>query len=221
MPEKIPWPFTRLYDRGPNRFFTRWFQRIASDVRERGITGNILDIGTGPGRLPIEIAKQVKDARLFGVDLSQDMIKIARENAGMEGIGDRVEFRMASAYATGFESGSMDLVVSTETLHHLAKPLAAFNEIYRILKPGGQAWLFDGRKDASKAEYEETARMLGIVDLPLPYRFFKTMWPRAHTGYKTEVYTTGKLGKAIETSPFKKAKYIKQGAYIRIELKKH
>jgi len=220
MPEKIPWPFTRLYDRGPNRFFVKWFQRIAADVRDRGITSSILDIGTGPGRLPIEIAKQVKDARLFGVDLSGDMIRIAGENADMEGIGDRVEFRVASAYVTGFESASLDLVVSTETLHHLAKPLVAFNEIYRILKPGGEAWLFDGRKDASQAEYEETARMLGIADLPLPYRFFKTMWPRAHTGYKTSVYTTGKIDKAIEASLFKKALFIKEGAHIRIELKK-
>jgi ubiquinone/menaquinone biosynthesis C-methylase UbiE len=220
MPEKIPWPFTRLYDRYPNRIFTKWFQNIAADIRDRGISGNILDIGTGPGRLPIEIAKQVKDAHLFGIDLSKDMIKIAGENTDREGVGDRVEFRTKNAYDTGFESDSIDMVVSTETLHHLSKPLVAFNEIYRVLKPGGEAWLFDGRKDASRAEYEETARMLGIDDLPLPFRFFKAMWPRAHVGYKTDVFISGKIGKAIEASPFKKAEFIKEGAYIRIELKK-
>jgi ubiquinone/menaquinone biosynthesis C-methylase UbiE len=54
-------------------------------------------------------------------------------------------------------------------LHHLKKPINAFNEIYRILKPGGEALIFDGRKDVTKTEFEETVRSLGIEkDLPLP-----------------------------------------------------
>jgi len=221
MPEKIPWPFTRFYDRYPNRMFVKWFQRIAANIKDRAISGNILDIGTGPGRLPIEIAKQVKNVKVFGIDLSEDMIRLAKRNADKEGVGDRVEFRVNSAYDTGFENNSIDLVVSTETIHHLSKPLIAFNEMYRIIRRGGEAWLFDGRKDVTRAEFEETVRNLGMEeDIPLPLQMIKRIWPRVHTGYKTEVYSSGKIGKAIKESLFKKADVRAEGAFIRIELRK-
>jgi len=221
MPEKIPWPFTRFYDRYPNRIFAKWFRRIAVDIRNRAVSGTIIDVGTGPGRLPIEIAKQVENAKVFGIDLSQDMIKIAKRNADREGVGDRVEFRVGSAYNTGFENNSIDLVVSTGTMHHLSKPLVAFNEIYRILKRGGEAWLFDGRKDVTRAEFEETVRRLGIEeDIPLPLSIMGRIWPRIHVGFKTEVYYSGKIGKAIRESLFEKYNITTEGAFIRIELRK-
>lgn len=221
MPEKIPWPFSRLFDRGPNRIFVKWFERIASDIKDKAISGNIVDIGTGPGRLPIEIAKQLENAKVFGIDLSEDMIKIAVKNAGKAGVGDRVEFRVRSAYDTGFENNSIDLVVSTGTIHHLSKPLNAFNEIYRILKHGGEAWLFDGRKDVTRAEFKETVRRLGMEpDIPLPLPLIESIWSRLHVGYKTDVYYSGKIGKAIRESLFEKYNVTAQGAFIRIELRK-
>jgi ubiquinone/menaquinone biosynthesis C-methylase UbiE len=221
MPEKIPWPFTRFYDRYPNRIFVKWFKRIAASIKDRAISGNILDIGTGPGRLPIEIAKQVKNVKVFGIDLSENMVKIANRNADREGVGDRVEFKARSAYDTGFENNSIDLVVSTGTIHHLSRPLVAFNEIYRILKRGGEAWLFDGRKDVTRAEFEETVRSLGIEeDIPVPLQIMERIWPRIHVGYKTEVYSSGKIGKAIKESLFEKYAITAEGAFIRIELRK-
>jgi len=221
MPERIPWPFTRFFDRYPNRIFTKWFQRIASDIKDRGISGKILDIGTGPGRLPIEIAKKVENAKVFGIDLVPDMIKIARRNADKAGVGDRVEFRVNSAYNTGFENNSIDLVVSTVTIHHLSKPLNAFNEIYRILKRGGEAWLFDGRKDATREEFVETVRSLDMEkDIPLPLALIERLWSKIHVGYKTEVFISGKIGKAINKSLFKKADIKAEGAFVRIELRK-
>jgi ubiquinone/menaquinone biosynthesis C-methylase UbiE len=78
MPERILWPFSRFYDRYPNRIFTKWFRLIATNIKSMGISGTIVDIGTGPGRLPIEIAKQVVNAQVVGIDLSEDMVKIAK-----------------------------------------------------------------------------------------------------------------------------------------------
>jgi SAM-dependent methyltransferase len=112
MLEKIPWPFSRLYDRYPNRIFVKWFKRIAIDIKDKKISGNILDIGTGPGRLPIEIAKQ---------------------NAEEAGLGDRVKFKVGSVYDTGFGDCSIDLVINTGLIHHLKEPAKAFNSICKIL----------------------------------------------------------------------------------------
>jgi len=221
MPEKIPWPFTRLYDKYPNRIFVKWFERIAMNIKDGHISGSIVDIGTGPGRLPIEIAKRVENAEVVGIDLSEDMVNIAKRNAKKAGLADRVKFKLASAYNTGFEDNSIDLVVSTGMIHHLKEPIRAFNETYRILKPGGEAWIYDGCKDVTKTEFEETVRSLGIKgDLPLPLWIIERMWPHWHVGYKTEVYVSGKIGRAIEESLFKSHDIKKEGAYIRIRLKK-
>lgn len=221
-PEEIPWPFSRLYNRLTGRVFIKWFRQIAKDIKDSGISGIVLDIGTGPGRLPIEIAKQVDNIDIVGIDLSKDMVKIAKKNAEKEGLLDRINFKVGSAYNTGFEDNSIDLVVSTGVIHHLRQPLNAFNETYRILKSGGEAWIYDGRKDVTKAEFEETVRRLGIEEgLPLPLWVMERIWPRMHIGCKTEVYISGKIGRALKESLFKSYAVKKEGAYIRIELTKN
>jgi ubiquinone/menaquinone biosynthesis C-methylase UbiE len=221
MPEKILWPFSRLYDRYPNRIFTKWFRLIAKNIKDGQISGTVLDIGTGPGRLPIEIVKQVVNAQVVGIDLSEDMVKIAKGHAEKAGLADRVKFKVASAYNTGSEDNSVNLVVSTGMFHHLKEPVRAFNEIYRILKPGGEAWIFDGRKDVTRAEFEETVRTLGIEsDLPLPLWFIERAWPHWHVGCKTWVYISGKIGIALKGSLFKDYSVNSEGAYVRIVAKK-
>ncbi|MEM1544900.1 MAG: class I SAM-dependent methyltransferase [Candidatus Methanomethylicia archaeon] len=220
MPEEIPWPFSRLYDRYVNRVFVKWFKQIASEIRDSHISGTILDIGTGPGRLPIEIVKQVPNVKVIGIDISKSMIKIARKNAEKEGI-DKVEFRIGSAYNTGFKDLSVDLVLSTGLIHHLKEAVKAFNEIYRILKYKGEAWIYDGRRDATKIEIEETIRSMDMEkDLPLPLWIIERIWPYMHIGCKTDVYITGKIGEALRKSLFKSYNIDKKGAYIKITLKK-
>lgn len=81
--------------------------------------------------------------------------------------------------------------------------------------------MYDGRKDVTKAEFEETVRSLGMEeDLPLPLWIIERVWPRLHVGYRTDVYTSGKIGRALNESLFKNYDVKKEGAYIRIELKK-
>lgn len=197
------------------------FKRIAKDIKDKKISGIILDIGTGPGRLPIEIAKQMANVEVIGIDISKDMVRIAKRNAKKEGLMDKVKFEVGSAYNTRFEDCSIDLVISTGLIHHLKDPLKAFNETYRILKHEGEAWMYDGRKDATKMEIEETIRSLGMEeDLPLPLWIIKGIWPYMHVGYKTDVYISGKIGRALKESLFKSYDIKKEGAYIKIILRK-
>jgi len=219
--EEIPWPVTRLYDKYANRLFVKWFRLIARNIAEKGISGTILDIGTGPGRLPLEIAKRLDKVKVIGIDLSEDMVKIAKKNAEKEGLTDRVEFRVGSAYKTGFADCSIDLIVSTGVVHHLKEPLRFFNEIYRILKNGKEAWLYDGRRDANKQELREAVQILGMEeDLFLPLWFVGYIWSHIHLGYKTEVYRSGKIAEALRESLFKNYEVIPENAYLRMILRK-
>lgn len=221
MPEGIPWPFSRFYDSYINRTFVKWFRLIAADVKARHFSGTIVDIGTGPGRLLLEVAKQVDGVELVGIDISEDMVKIAKKNAEREGLADRVRYKVGSAYDTGLGGNSVDLILSTGMIHHLKNPGLAFDEFHRILRTGGEAWLYDGRRDATKAEFEATIRKLGMEgDLPVPLWLVESMWPHSHVGLKTAVYVSGNIGRALSAGLFKDYDVRKDGAYVTIMLRK-
>lgn len=55
--------------------------------------GSILDVGTGSGAVAVAVAKELPTATVVGIDLSPEALAIARENAGENGVGDRIEFR--------------------------------------------------------------------------------------------------------------------------------
>jgi SAM-dependent methyltransferase len=68
-----------------------------------------------------------------------------------------------------FPDGNLDFVVSTLSLHHWPNPAQAFQEIYRVLKPGGQFLVFDLRRDARRFIYG-IARFATAVVVPLAIR---------------------------------------------------
>jgi ubiquinone/menaquinone biosynthesis C-methylase UbiE len=78
------------------------------------------------------------------------MIERARANFNLIGYEGRIEFKQGSASDLPFDDSTQDFVVSTGSLHHWADPQSAFNEIYRVLRPGGQMLILDLRRDARR-----------------------------------------------------------------------
>jgi ubiquinone/menaquinone biosynthesis C-methylase UbiE len=110
--------------------------------------GRAIDIGCGGGRLVISIAKRHPLMEVVGLDLSDEMINLANRRASQVGLSKRVKFRIGDAERVPFPDESFDLVVSTLSLHHWSKPERVFDEVARILIPGGKCALFDVRRDA-------------------------------------------------------------------------
>lgn len=109
--------------------------------------GEAVDLGCGPGYLVVELASRLPGLQVTGVDLSQEMLITASEFAWESGVGDWVAFRQGDAQQIPFPDASLDLVVSTLSLHHWSNPVVVFNEIARVLKPGGAFLIFDLRRD--------------------------------------------------------------------------
>lgn len=107
---------------------------------ERGAT--IVDLGTGPGLLSIELNKLLPQTRIIGVDPSSEMLKIARKNADEAGLSD-YETRLGKAEELPIDLNSVDLVVSQSSLHEWENPQKGFSEIYGVLKPRGSLILKD------------------------------------------------------------------------------
>lgn len=115
--------------------------------------GRAADIGCGPGYLAIELARAAPGLHVTGVDLSDAMLAQAVENAAHAGVAGRTHFRSSDAAATQFADSSLDLVVSTLSLHHWDDPVAVLNEVARILRPGAAFLIFDLRRDLGPAPW--------------------------------------------------------------------
>lgn len=106
----------------------------------------VLDIGSGPGWIPIELAARRSGWELHGADASGDMVARAVRNAEAAGVADRVRFHRADGTALPFEPASFDLVISHYVLHHLETPEELFDEAARLVRPGGRVILKDLRR---------------------------------------------------------------------------
>jgi ubiquinone/menaquinone biosynthesis C-methylase UbiE len=126
-------------------------------VIERALTlkseGRAADIGCGPGHLVIELARQAPGLHLTGIDLADDMLARAATNADRAGIYRRVSFRQGDASQLPFDDASLDLVLSTLSLHHWRQPVTTLNEIARVLRPAGVGLIFDLRRDIPAPAY--------------------------------------------------------------------
>ena len=113
----------------------------------------MLDVGTGPGTLPLLIAAQVPHLSVAGVDLSAEMIDRATAAADLRATpgASPISFQIADVAHLPFDDESVDLVVSTISMHHWADPAAGLREIVRVLRPGARAWIYDVRPTTRRA----------------------------------------------------------------------
>lgn len=142
-------------------YLERIDRTFVDDALSLGVTqGHALDIGTGPGLIPIMLATRVPGLRLTGVDLSEPMLQKARNAAEAAGVADRLDFRLGDAKTLPFSQQSFDLVLCNSLLHHLPAPLALLNEISRVSKSGGAILLRDLRRP-SRLEFPFHAGWFG------------------------------------------------------------
>lgn len=100
----------------------------------------IVDLGTGSGRMLTLLGRNAKMS--VGLDLSQNMLNIARTNVMKAGL-DKVELRHGDIFATRLPAQSADLVMVHQVLHYLVDPAAAVAEAARLVMPGGRLLIVD------------------------------------------------------------------------------
>jgi SAM-dependent methyltransferase len=139
-----------VYDALSRLLLGSLFERIAADVAAVAPDGaRVLEVGCGPGRLSIRLARQHR-FEVTGLDLDPAMVERARANANCLGSGGerRPSFVVGDAASLAFADGSFELVVSTFSMHHWADATAGLAEIARVLRPGARALVWDFRPGA-------------------------------------------------------------------------
>jgi ubiquinone/menaquinone biosynthesis C-methylase UbiE len=133
-----------FYNAHARRFMGPIYRRLAARTAALKSGGNrVLDIGTGSGLLAIELAKARPDWRITGIDIAEDMLKLARQNTEKAGLSGKIEFLQAPAAELPFGDGSYDIVASNASLHLWKDPVKVFTEIARVIAPGGACLVWD------------------------------------------------------------------------------
>jgi SAM-dependent methyltransferase len=103
-------------------------------------TDRAVDLACGPGTLALRFARRVK--WVCGLDFTPAILELARRNALREGLFNLVCV-LGDAQALPFGDRSLDLAVTSFSLHHISDPASVLREMARVLKPAGRVGVLD------------------------------------------------------------------------------
>lgn len=116
--------------------------------------GLVLDIGTGTARIPIELCKRDRAAMVLAIDLSDNMLEIARRNVDAAKLSDRISLGLVDAKAIETGSRKFEAVISNSIIHHIPDPFLVMSEIARLVVPGGTGFVRDLARPRTQAELD-------------------------------------------------------------------
>jgi len=152
-------PIATWYTRNTGRDLRR-FTRMANRIAARTPRDcRVLEVAPGPGYLSIELA--TRGYPVTAIDISRSFVRIARQNAETAGV--RVDVRLGNASAMPLADATFDVAVCSAAFKNFADPVAALNEMHRVLTIGGEASIFDLRKDASADDIDAEIRDMQLT----------------------------------------------------------
>jgi ubiquinone/menaquinone biosynthesis C-methylase UbiE len=105
-----------------------------------GPNDRVVDLACGPGTLALQFARRVR--WICGVDLTSAMLARARGTGQTEGLHN-LAFTLADAQSLPFADGSLDISVTSYSLHHIPDPARTIREMARVVKRGGRVGIID------------------------------------------------------------------------------
>ncbi len=157
----------------------------------------ILDVGCGTGTLLSLIRSKNSNATISGIDISPEMIKVAKGK-----LGEKADLRVGDSEELPWTESSFDVALSTQSFHHYPNPGKVLAEIKRVLKPNGH---------------------LIVADLwsPTPVRQIMNLLMRFTKDGDVRVYSEKEICRLVEGSGFKSIEWgvINSEAFILSAIK--
>jgi ubiquinone/menaquinone biosynthesis C-methylase UbiE len=150
--------------------FRQAAEMVGAQVPKGGV---VLEVAPGPGYLAIELAR-LGNCRVVGLDISHTFVEMATRNAGEAGL--EIAFHHGDAAAMPFDDESFDFIVCRAAFKNFSRPLAALDEMCRVLRPGGKAVIIDLSKDASMTDIAAHVRTMRLS----PLNAWLTKWIFKH-----------------------------------------
>lgn len=121
-----------------NQGFVDRFREYFPDFSD----GHVLDLGCGPGDIPIRFAQAFPACRVTGVDASAPMVRLAEEAVQKAGLSDRITFR-CERFQELAGTNIVDAAISNSLLHHVPNPLQFWYKLRLAVKPGSPVLVMD------------------------------------------------------------------------------
>lgn len=195
--EAIPFPGSRIYGLLAEQLMGGIYRAVAQDVVLEARSGELLEIGGGPGHLALEIGRRARDLQVNTMDISPDMVQMAESRIHAAGLGRQVKVVLGDAKDIPFPDNSFDYVLSLASLHHWRAPDLVLEEIYRVLKPGGKTWIYDVRREMAEEELERIRQRVPALVRP----FFEL----GAMGSWRAAFTEDQIRDVASSSPFLQA----------------
>jgi ubiquinone/menaquinone biosynthesis C-methylase UbiE len=213
-------PYAGMQMEGP---LARWYAHITRARRDHCTTaqaiaaqlptgGDVLEVAPGPGYMAVELAK-LGAYHITGLDISHSFVRIAADNARRAGV--EIDFRHGDVAHMPLAAATFDFVTCTAAFKNFPDPVAALDEIHRVLRPGGHAWISDLRKDAPRAAIDQEIRELRLsppsaLVMPWIFRF----------GLLRAAYTLTAVEALVRRSRFGRGQIVQDGIGYRLQLVK-
>jgi len=189
--------------------FVELARRVSSQLPQGSA---VLEVAPGPGYFCIELAK-LGSYNITGLDLSHTFVKIAAKKAAEAGV--KVEFKQGSASNLPFPSNSFDFLLCRAAFKNFAQPVAALQEMCRVLRPGGRGLLIDLKGDASPEVINRHVNRMALssVNRILTKLAFKVMLLK-------RAYTKGQFQQMLAQANFSKVDIVEADIGLEISMTK-
>ena len=150
------------------------------------VSGLALDIGCGPGQIPMKLSARLPEWKFVGVDRSLAMIRLARRTEvpgatrRLPPAAENLRFLAADAGSLPFRDSRFDLILCNSVLHHIGSPSRLFSEIRRVAKPGAAILIRDLRRP-SRIRFPFHVRWYGRHYEGMMYKLFRDSVRAAYT----------------------------------------
>ena len=212
-------PYAGLQMEGP---IASWYARTTRDRHDYPVTartiaqrlpagGAVLEVAPGPGYMAIQLARLGSEYQITGLDISRSFVRIAAENAREAGAS--IDFRHGDGADMPFATESFDYVVCQAAFKNFPDPVAALDEIHRVLRSGGQASILDLRKDAPQEAIDKEIR---DMRLSLLNAWFTALTFRY--GLLRAALTREKLESVVAQSRFGQGQIVNDGIGFELRL---
>ena len=138
----------------------------------------VLDVSSGRGTQSIFYSKEF-GVDVTGVDISEEMVKTAADNAEKAGLSHKVQFRLGDSQCLPFEDNSFDVVINECAVGIPDDSQKVLHEMVRVVKPGGRILIHEStwRVRLSKEEKDDFAERYGTT--PLEFDEWRAMLDKA------------------------------------------
>jgi len=177
----------RMEYRGKNPVFRGWLMEYLGKLNVTAM-GEVLALGCGTG---VEIRCLLSQPDFFGravgIDVSPELLDAAYNFSVAEGVDGRVEYYIGDVHNLEFDNDRFEAVIAHTLISHVAEPADVLREAARVVKPGGQVFIFDGDyaswsfgfSDPEFGKTMEEAVVASIVNNPRVMRMLPRLFQEA------------------------------------------